>query len=312
MQGAAASLAALLAGAIDYAGLFPPASLAIDAAAGVYLRHLAGPHRGLLGRFVVPAAQLDALAGAARALNPRPASGDGPGRWPLTALASLPAAADVERILRFNERHAEGHEWRARVEAIEVRAATPDETRAAARDAGGLELFVEVPAHPVPLALLEAVVEAGGRAKVRTGGTNPEAFPPPGRLAAWLAYCAGLRLPFKATAGLHHPIRAVRPLAGSADSPRAAMHGFVNVLMAAALLRADRIDAQKAAALLDERDPAAFAFDDQQAAWRGESLATTELADARAFALGFGSCSVDEPIEDLAALGLLTSAPPAS
>ncbi len=312
MQGAAASLAALLAGAIDYAGLFPPASLAVDAAATAYGRHLAGPHRGLLGRFVIPAAHLEGLAAAAPASVTQASASEGRGRWPLTALASLPVAADVDLILRFNERHGSQGAWRARVEAIEVKAATPDEARAAARDAGGLELFVEVPAHPVPLALLEAVAESGGRAKVRAGGPSLEAFPPPGHLAAWLAYCAGLRLPFKATAGLHHPIRADRPVGGGTGAPRTAVHGFVNLLMAAALLRADRIDARTAAALLDERDPAAFSFDDQRAAWRGKSLTTTELADARAFALGFGSCSLDEPIDGLAALGLLTATPPAS
>lgn len=311
MQGASASLASLLAGAIDYAGLFPPASLGMEAAADAYDRHRAGPHRGVLGRFVVPAARLDELAAAARSLPVPPRAGQAAGRWPLSVLVAAPLEADIERIARFHERHGEGPGWRARVEAIEAKAGTPDEVRAAVRAAGTMEVFVEVPAHPVPLALLEAARDAGARAKIRTGGAVAEAFPSCEHLAAWLTFCASLRLPFKATAGLHHPIRAERPLDGTGAGP-AAMHGFVNVLLAAALLRLGRIDARTAAALLDERDPAAFAFGDAGAAWRGHAASTSELAAARGFALGFGSCSFDDPIEDLAALALIAAAPPAS
>ena len=312
MQGVRASLAALLAGAIDYAGLFPPASLAMDAAADRYDRHRAGPHRVALGRFVVAAARLDELAEAAASLPVPPRAGEAASRWPLSVLVSAPLGADLDRIARFNERQGDGPAWHARVEAIETKAGTPDEVRAAARAAGGMELFVEVPARPVPLAQLEAIRGAGARAKIRTGGTAPDAFPPCDHLAAWLAYCAASDVPFKATAGLHHPVRADRSLATAAGEPVVAMHGFLNVLTAAALLHADRIDARTAAALLDDRDPAAFAFDDDGAAWRGHRLTPPELAAARAFALGFGSCSFDEPIDDLAALGLLAAAPPAS
>lgn len=312
MQGVPASLAALLAGAIDYAGLFPPASLAMDAAVDRYDRHRAGPHRVALGRFVVPAARLDELAEAAASLPVPPRAGEAAGRWPLSVLVSPPLEASLDLVARFDERHAEGPGWRARVEAVETKAGTPDEVRAAARAAGGIELFVEVPARPVPLALLEAVRDAGARAKIRTGGSTPDAFPPCDHLAAWLAYCASSNVPFKATAGLHHPLRADRPLPTAAGESTVAMHGFLNLLTAAALLHLGRIDARVAAALLDDRDSAAFAFDDEGAVWRGFRVTTPELAAARAFALGFGSCSFDEPIDDLAALGLLAAAPPAS
>jgi hypothetical protein len=312
MQGAPASLAALLAGAIDYAGTFPPASLAMSDAADRYDRHRAGPHRVALGRFVVAAGQLDDLAAAAAPLSALPRALQSAGRWPLSVLIAAPFEADRDRIARFNDRYADDAAWSARVEAVEAKAQTPDEVQAAARAAGRMELFVEVPVHPVPLALLEAVREAGARAKIRTGGTTPDAFPPCGPLAAWLAYCASLGLPFKATAGLHHAIRAERPIAAEAGSPRAGMHGFVNLLTAAALLHGGSIDVRTAAAVLGEQDPAAFTFDDERAAWRGHAVPTPELAAARAFAAGFGSCSFDEPIEELAALGLLAAAPPAS
>jgi len=215
-------------------------------------------------------------------------------------------------VARFNERHGGAAPWRARVEAVEAKAATPDDVRSASDAASGLELLVEAPIQPLPVALLDAVLEAGARAKIRTGGTTAEAFPPSSHLAAWLAHAAGLRLPFKATAGLHHPLRSERPLENGDTAVRAAMHGFLNLMMAASFLHAGRVDARAAGAVLDERDPGAFAFSDEGASWRDRRLATSGLAAARRFALGFGSCSFDEPLEDLAALGLVAAAPPAS
>ncbi|MFX4589154.1 hypothetical protein ABTB15_19430, partial [Acinetobacter baumannii] len=78
------------------------------------------------------------------------------------------------------------------------------------------------------------VKRANCYAKIRTGGIKPEAIPSPTEVAAFIKACAKLQLAFKATAGLHHPIRAVRALTYDQDAPRAVMHGFINVLMAAA------------------------------------------------------------------------------
>src|ERR1039458_1007223 len=52
----------------------------------------------------------------------------------------------------------------------------------------------------------------GGFVKVRTGGLTPEAIPESEAVADFLCRAAARRLPFKATAGLHHPIRSLHPL----------------------------------------------------------------------------------------------------
>ena len=90
--------------------------------------------------------------------------------------------------------------------------------------------YFELPvdADPAPLA------GGRGRAKVRTGGLTPDAFPAPADLARWMSRCAVVRVPFKATAGLHHPLRSVQRCTYQPDSPTALMHGFVNVFLAAA------------------------------------------------------------------------------
>lgn len=177
-----------------------------------------------------------------------------------------------------------------------------DEPRAAVIEAkrvvrAGRPVYCEVPVRD-----LDRVKQAGCFAKLRTGGLTPEAIPGVGDMAAFLAACADRRLPFKATAGLHHPVRAAHPLTYAADAPRGVMHGFLNVFLAAAFAWHGDRDLEP---VLAETDPAAFRFD-EGAHWRDRSLAAVQVREARRdFAHSFGSCSFAEPIQGLEALGLL-------
>ena len=149
---------------------------------------------------------------------------------------------------------------------------------------------------------LAAVKEAGCFGKIRTGGLKPEALPQPGEVAAFISACAGRRLPFKATAGLHHPIRALHPLTYEAAAPQAVMHGFINVLMASAFAWHGE---SKIEPIVSEMDASAFSFD-ERAHWRDQSLSVAQIREARLnFMHSVGSCSFDEPVADLKALGLL-------
>lgn len=147
-----------------------------------------------------------------------------------------------------------------------------------------LPVYCEAPLAGIPL---------GAFAKVRTGGLTPEAVPSSDSLADFLCEAAAHRIAFKATAGLHHP------------TPRDSMHGFVNVFAAAAYAwhRADRplvLD------ILEDADPALFRFLDAGLYWRDRVITTAEITLARRdFAHSFGSCSFEEPIADLRALGWL-------
>jgi hypothetical protein len=142
----------------------------------------------------------------------------------------------------------------------------------------------------------------GSFAKLRTGGLTPNSIPSVPLVAEYIAACARLKLPFKATAGLHHPIRSRRRLTYEPDAPEAIMHGFINLFLAAAFAwqGVKSIDP-----ILAEEDPAAFRFD-ESAQWRDLSLTAGQIASARAeFAHSFGSCSFDEAVEDLETLGWL-------
>jgi hypothetical protein len=145
----------------------------------------------------------------------------------------------------------------------------------------------------------------GGFAKVRTGGLTEDAIPAPARVAEFLCRAAALRLPFKATAGLHHPLRCRKPLTYALDSPQAAMHGFLNVFAAAAFAW-HGMDCKSLAALLEECDLHALKFLPEALCWRGSRLTVDQIRSARRyFAHSFGSCSFEEPVTELRELGLL-------
>ena len=295
-----AAARALLAGLVDYAGLFPPAALGMDAAVAEYARWRRAPEAFMLGRFVAPASRLVELGRAAEASLPWPGAGE---PWRVSALLGADLHGDTARVASWNVSHS----GRAAVDTVELRAASPEEAEAAL-DAlpPGLTAFVELPLVSDLGPLLAALKRRGARAKLRTGGVVPEAIPEPGDVARFIVACAAAGVPFKATAGLHHPVRAEHALSYEADSPHAVMHGFLNVFAAAALAR-DGLTTDEVEAILREDDPRAFRLDDSGLEWRGLRVATEALAAARRdFASSFGSCSFAEPVADLRALELLS------
>ncbi len=305
-----ASLRALLGGTIDYAGLFPPAHLSLDQAIGNYARYRECPDTWMLGRFVCPAARLAELAPFADLFQSGPpfafsALGRG-GNTLKELLAGL--RADLAAVDSFRDRHG-AH---VAVEVLEVRLpAGLHET--SLREVGGaapagMQTFVEMPWGGDWRAALPRFLERlrdpsfGGRAgiKLRCGGLEASAFPSAEQVA--FAVSAALRagVPFKATAGLHHPLRRF-------DSGlQATMHGFVNLFLAGALTRWRRdFGEEQARAVLEDEAPAHFSFDDDGASWRDQRASTAEIAAARQEVLSFGSCSFDEPRDELRALGWL-------
>lgn len=281
------SLHVALGRLFDYAGLFPPAGLSLDAALAKYAVFRNGPHGWLLGRFVLAAAHVDATADATT-------DGDG---WPLSVVVKDvdAAAAALDAVARLHAAHGS----RFRVEAMELAATTPDEiARAAATMPASLERFIEVPFEPDPAPLIEALAKAGCCAKIRTGGVVATAFPSPAQVARFIERCRAAGVAFKATAGLHHAVRASYPMTYEPDAACVTMHGFVNLMMAATLRSAMRVDAAGAAAVLDDTSPESFRFGGRAAAWRREMVTTTEIDFARKTLLrSIGTCSVDEAAE---------------
>ena len=292
----------LLEHSIDYAGLFPPAGLAMRPALKNYAAYRARPEAWALGRFVVPAARLDELEVAAEELLP--AGPDDP--WRLSVLLGPDPAAEVHRLGELNCRHAAAGAGALVADVVELKAETADAAETMLRKLPRhLTAFVELPAARDPAPALAAIARHGAGAKVRTGGVTPDAFPTTAELLRFLRAAVAAGVPFKATAGLHHPIRARYRLTYEPDSPSGTMYGFLNLFLVAAFLRQGMDDAD-AARLLEETDAASLGFDgDGGVTWCGHRLDAEALVEARARGLGsFGSCSFEEPIGDLASLHL--------
>lgn len=248
------SLHALLACLIDYAGLYPPASLPLENTLQKYEEALHSPEGWMVNRVVLPEAKL-------RGLRIK----DG---WRITLLVD-----------------AEPGPLPRAVETLETK--LPRKL--------SLPTYCEAPLEQID----------GAFAKIRTGGVTPDAIPAVDALAGFLVDAAARRAPFKATAGLHHPLRSERPLTYAADSPRAVMHGFVNVFAAAAYV-CHGMERAEASELLSETGPGAFDFRDEHMSWRGRRLPCAAIRAARlGFAHSFGSCSFAEPVAGLRELGWL-------
>jgi hypothetical protein len=237
-------LHALLQGSIDYAGLFPPAGLDMAAAVANYADYRRSPDRWALGRFVVPSGRLGELETAAADLAPSAPSSDA---WPLAVLLTDAGAEEIRALGEFNCRHAAEGAPALSGDVVEVKA---DSVAAIERIAAAvpryLQAYIEVPIGQDPSPLIAAVGRAGARAKVRTGGITPDAFPSAQNLARFFRACADVGVAFKATAGLHHPLRAEYRLTYRPDS--ASGDADFNLFLAAAFIHEDEPGRRGAAA----------------------------------------------------------------
>lgn len=286
-----ASARALLTGLVDYAGLFPPAHESMAEAVRAYAAHRSGRMAWMLGRFVCPSARLDEFAQCVDAHLPSPE-----GAWTVSALVGPEAERELSTIAALNAAHRG-----VVIDAIETRATSTDDVVRLGRllRAYPIVAYVEIPVTEDPAPLLDAIAAAGLRAKIRTGGITADAFPTAAQVARFLGGCVRRDLPFKATAGLHHPLRGEYRLTYEPASAAGTMFGFLNVLLAAAWLRDGATDAD-AIALLETRDHQALTFTDAGVRWRDVLLLSARLDRARDRAVvAVGSCSFTEPVREL-------------
>ena len=303
---------------IDYAGLFPPASLSMDAAVAEYRDARTGSHAPLLGRFIVTASRLEELAGV---LTTSMMSGEP--AWELSViLDGDPARAAVLA-------HSFEAEMSPAVQIALLEVTLPVETgdgrslneagklvepivEAATAASQSATAFLEVKVGPgwesglsTAIAAIDRVGSSKRRplgAKLRCGGVVADAFPSPEQVARFISSCVAIQgMPFKATAGLHHPIR-------HHDHQLDVMrHGFLN-LVAATVFAELGWDEDQILDVIVETDPAAFTLTSSGMAWRGQNATMRDLRRARSRFTAYGSCSFAEPTDDLVALGMLGAA----
>jgi hypothetical protein len=318
------SLRALLAGAIDYAGMFPPAALSLEQALAKYREHRSGPEAWIVGRFVCPIAKLVVLT----ALDSIDRDGRVSVTCPDAGAAGMFPAAVSEALSAVRDFPTPGL-----IDTLELR--WPGELVRSA-DSGLLDTVMEISAHGAaktgvsPLTMFfelptcDAVslepdwlqlVATGVRTiasynqfasehyssagfKLRCGGAG--AIPSSGAVAAVICSCRDRGVFWKATAGLHHPFRHVDPELG------VPVHGFLNLLTAAVMADVCHLDTERTQAILNDDDPAHFQFTDRALTWCELSATVPQIAGVRERALrSFGSCSIEEPWQDLTVLGLI-------
>jgi hypothetical protein len=288
--------------AIDYAGLFPPAGLDMRRTVRSYADYLGHPFSWALSRLVVPVSRLVELDGEVASLQ---ATGCPADRWLLSVLIGEEWQPDLGRVLAFGD----GLTARGAfvVDALEIK--TPRDLSEVARIKKvlpkGVTAFFEMPIDGDPEESVAAIGAARASAKARTGGVEESMFPTTHEVARFMECCHRSDVAFKLTAGLHHPMRSEYRLTYEPDSATGTMHGFLNVLVAAGLVFAGAGE-KDVIAVLEESSPGAFTFNDEFVSWRSHRLEIDRIKAARKqFAISFGSCSFDEPIEELKGIGLL-------
>ncbi len=313
------SLRTFLSDLIDYAGLFPPAKLDMASAVETYNRAKMGTHEFMLGRFICPVSRMREFSSAAVQLMPGTiaTSGyrgptSGLAAWQVSALIDGDLDAALDTIAAFNAHHANEENGLCMVDQLELKAAeVGDIDKALDLLPEEVSSFFELPASCIAATgdargFIAALAGTGAHAKIRTGGLQANAFPTAKELANFLHVCSDADVAFKATAGLHHPVRGSHALTYEPDSPTATMHGFLNLFLAAAIVRTTHTHPDITAAILASEEPDDFRFSESAMGWKEQLLTTAEAAVVREnFALSFGSCSFDEPVADLTAMGLL-------
>jgi hypothetical protein len=311
--------------------MFPPAKLPLETAIKNYAEYRKSPENWMLGRFICSAAQLASIGSLGDELFR-----DGPpfaysviGRGGNTMpLFLMNLQADLDDIAAFRKRHGN----RVTTEVYEARLPgevfydDPSLTHALFESVTlyleeqgppSFTPFYEVSGpdiRPTMNSVIRAISDfRPGRSiggppsrsrpagfKLRCGGLEPSAYPPPELVAFVITSCRNAEVSLKFTAGLHHPIRRDDP------ETNVTMHGFLNILCAGVLAAARGLEEEEIAQVLIDEDPSSFQFDDDGFRWQDRRASVTEIEAARRRGVvSFGSCSFDEPRDDLRALGLL-------
>lgn len=324
------SLKAFMREIIDYAGLFPPANLSLDTSIQKYAAYRTGEEAWMLSRFIIPAGRLSELEPYHEELfedgKPFDFSVLGSNTDTLSDFRE-----EIEQVIESCQKFHQRHGGRVTTDILEMKlpkeAALSEDRNLirqvldnAAEAAGSSAetpryvfyegYFAESWKNDIP-AIIEAISayneEAGGEKnyaysgfKLRCGGVEAHMIPEVEKVAHSINTAREYNVPIKCTAGLHHPVRHYD------DSVQTKMHGFFNVFGGAMLAYAHDLNDEELGEILKEEDPENFSFTDHDFRWKDLSVTVEELEELRDVAvISFGSCSFEEPIEDLQRLQLL-------
>lgn len=327
------SFTAFMSGLIDYAGLFPPAKLPLKQAFKNYLRYQNEADAWILAKFICPVKMLKDLLIYKKDLQDN---------IPDISLTVIPSAVEtsdgyletffeeIQEIKLFLQKM----EQNIRIEALEIRIfpalLTIDSSPAlhlflneiykrlisagilnvtlffelnqSGRWADRIKHFAEeiVLFNQNMIENEKSVQYSSAGLKLRCGGEKPENVPAPEEVAHSIYTCAIKGIPFKATAGLHHPLRHYD------TALRTKVHGFLNIFGSALLAFHHQLNSSEIQSIILEEDPTQFIFNGDLFQYKQWHIHTDQIQTLRKeLVISFGSCSFDDPREDLVELGLL-------
>lgn len=326
------SLRPFLSGIIDYAGLYPPSELPLEEAFRKYLSHTEQKEAWMLSKFVVGSGLLSDL------ITLIDSEKESPSPFKITLVGSASDDLDSFKklidntVVAINNAHSSTSKS-IKISALEIKipltclqkGSSPDLQAAieyavqsmAKSETLPYQIFFEVPGFEFNIAhaqnLIQGIqthnewLESNEKEnycfsgfKIRCGGVEAFQFPPTHYLAEAITFSRKNDVPLKFTAGLHHPIRHYN------DSVSTKMHGFLNVFGASILSYAKQLTEAELLEILNDEHASNFSFDESEFSWKGQSVSFEELHMLRNLSVtSFGSCSFDEPVEDLQKLKLL-------
>ena len=286
--------------------MFPPCSLELEPALVNHARYVRLHDGWMLGAFVLPVGQFDAAKQILSQFDPQhPLGVSALGPKTDNAAAFRETLAKANAAIRSLSTHNVDLVSISQLEMHLPRDVNLAVLKEARSIIGNLPAFWEAPVDKAEQTI-GLLAEHNSDTdtpifgyKLRTGGVTADAFPTSIQIAKALVAPATHQVPIKFTAGLHHPIRQFR------DEVKTKMHGFLNVLGAAVLAAEHKWDARQTSVMLEDENADSFSFDDECFCWREWKIDIKRLKDRRKFVTSFGSCSFDEPREDLRALNFL-------
>src|SRR6266480_890498 len=302
---AAASLRALLNRSIDYAGMFPPCSLELGPALKNQAEYVRSTDSWILSTFVLPIAKFgDAAESISQFDKHHPLRVSALGAKTENAKDFFDELKNAAEVIRsFQKQDVD------RVSVVQLEMFAPTDVDLAKFNEAAalladlkLQMFWETPVESAEktIALLARAKQPAFGYKLRTGGVTADAFPGSVQVARALLASTKNHVPIKFTAGLHHPVRQFR------DEVKTEMHGFLNVLGAGILSAEHHWGETQMVEMLEDQRSDSFEFHDTVFAWRDWEITIDRIKARRKFVTSFGSCSFDEPREDLRALSILS------
>ncbi len=280
---------------IDYAGLYPPASLSFKEAILNYHSYVHGEDSWMLGPFVNPASRLGELEPFKNLFNEQ---------YPLRLSIILTDTHEFKNDLMAIQLFLSTYKTAGIIESFEIPPTLQiNSTNFDKLDKliAGYRIFYEISGtNDQKLSTLDFIKEMNHMSshpigiKFRMGGISANLFPTVEQAAFVIHECKKRNLALKFTAGLHHPIRQYR------EEVETFMHGFLNVFTASIMAYCLSITKETIESILLEECPENFSFTSRALIWGNLVVSSSEINVARnIFALSYGSCSFDEPRDEL-------------